>query len=72
MLFACNPIQRSWNITITDGSCIDRPKLYIAIAALQILSDVGLIVMPIPMIYELQMPSRQKIGLLLMFVVGSS
>lgn len=72
MLFACNPIQRSWDVTITEGSCIDRPKLYIAIAALQIMSDIGLIIMPIPMIYRLQMPLRQKIGLLVMFVIGSS
>ncbi|KAI1857415.1 hypothetical protein JX265_011150 [Neoarthrinium moseri] len=72
MLFACNPIRRSWDVTMTEGECVNRPYLYIAIAALQILSDVGLIIMPMPMIYGLQMPSRQKIGLVLMFVVGSS
>ncbi|KAH8668777.1 hypothetical protein BX600DRAFT_538784 [Xylariales sp. PMI_506] len=72
MLFACNPIKRSWDVTVTEGSCINRADLYIAIAALQILTDIGLIVMPIPMIYGLQMRVRQKIGLLLMFVIGSS
>jgi hypothetical protein len=72
MLFACKSIQRKWDATITAGSCIDRPKLYIAMAALQIMSDGGLIIMLMAMIYKLQMPFWQKIGLIAMFIIGSS
>jgi hypothetical protein len=72
MLFACKPIQHNWNVTITAGSCIDRQKLYISIAALQIMSDGSLVIMLIPMIRRLQMPFWQKIGLVAMFIIGSS
>ncbi|KAK8076791.1 hypothetical protein PG994_004063 [Apiospora phragmitis] len=71
MVFACNPIRRSWDVTVTKGYCVNRAQLCIAIAALQIVSDLGLIFMPMPMIYGLHIPSRQKIGLALMFVNGS-
>ncbi|KAK8108357.1 hypothetical protein PG984_014158 [Apiospora sp. TS-2023a] len=72
MVFACHPIQRSWDVTITAGGCVNRAQLYIAIAALQILSDLGLLLIPMPMIYGLHMPSEKKMGLAWMFVIGSS
>jgi hypothetical protein len=72
MLFACNPIRRNWDVTVTSGSCINRPNLYIGMAVLQIVSDAGLFFMPLPMVYRLRMPIKQKIGLLAMFVIGSS
>lgn len=57
---------------MTEGSCVDRTAVYICTAALGIATDVILLVMPIPMIVRLQMPSRQKVGLILLFAVGSA
>ncbi|KAE8406582.1 hypothetical protein BDV37DRAFT_292122 [Aspergillus pseudonomiae] len=70
LIFACNPIQRSWDSSITRGSCIDRNGLYIATAVTNIVSDLALIVVPVPLVLGLQMPRVQKLGLLFMFVVG--
>lgn len=72
MIFTCQPIAKSWDILILEGGCLDRPSLYISFATLQIFTDLVLCAMPIPMITGLQMPKRQKIGLIAMFVVASS
>ncbi|KAJ5670924.1 hypothetical protein N7507_000051 [Penicillium longicatenatum] len=70
LIFACNPISRSWDSSITEGYCINRNGLYIATAATNIVTDIALILVPIPLVMGLQMPRRQKLGLLILFVVG--
>lgn len=70
ILFGCRPVKRNWDLTV-PGTCIDKPSLYIATAALGIASDLVLLLMPIPMILRLQMPSRQKLGLIIFFAIGS-
>ena len=71
LIFACNPIAKSWDVTILEGSCVDRPALYIATAVLGVATDVILLALPIPMVLGLQMPKMQKVGLLFMFAIGS-
>lgn len=71
LIFACNPIARSWDITIQEGSCINRPALYIATAVLGIVTDVMLLVLPLPLVIRLQVSIQQKLGLMLMFAIGS-
>jgi hypothetical protein len=71
LMFACTPIKRNWDITITEGSCIDRTLLYMASAVLNILNDLLLLVLPIPMVVKLQMPRAQKAGLICILGVGS-
>ncbi|KAF4999555.1 hypothetical protein FDECE_11476 [Fusarium decemcellulare] len=70
-IFACKPVAMSWDVTITDGVCINRPSLYIATAVANIFSDVILFCLPIPMVVKLQIPRRQKIGLVVIFGIGS-
>ena len=72
ILFGCTPFKKSWDLTILEGSCVDRGVVYICTAALGILSDLILLVMPLPMILQLQMPRRQKAGLVVLFVIGSA
>jgi hypothetical protein len=50
LIFACNTIQRSWNSPITGGSCIDRSCLFIATAVTNIITDLALIVVPMPLV----------------------
>ncbi|KXH63218.1 integral membrane protein [Colletotrichum salicis] len=71
LVFACDPIAMSWDVTITEGTCINRPSLYIATAAANIISDLILFALPIPIVVKLQIPRRQKIGLFFIFAVGS-
>ncbi|OJJ33425.1 hypothetical protein ASPWEDRAFT_43485 [Aspergillus wentii DTO 134E9] len=70
LIFACHPIQKSWDASITDGGCIDQKSLYVFTAAMNIVTDVFLIGLPIRTVTNLNMPTVQKVGLLLMFIIG--
>ncbi|KAL0940477.1 uncharacterized protein CTRU02_203240 [Colletotrichum truncatum] len=71
MLFQCNPIQKGFDSTITGGSCLNAAILYMATAVSNIASDVMLFVLPMPMVFKLHMRMAQKLGLVIMFAVGS-
>lgn len=70
LIFACNPIAKSWDVSITGGSCIDRNGVYIATAVTNIITDLALILLPVPVVITLQMPRIQKVGLLVLFTIG--
>ncbi|KAM6512932.1 hypothetical protein FSOLCH5_010624 [Fusarium solani] len=72
IIFGCQPFNKHWDVRVTEGSCVNRPAIYICTAALGIASDLLLLVMPMPMIMRLQMPPRQKAGLVLLFGIGSA
>ncbi|KAF6806675.1 integral membrane protein [Colletotrichum sojae] len=71
LIFACDPMAMSWDVRVTKGTCINRPALYIATAIANIISDLILFCLPIPIVVRLQVPRRQKIGLFFIFAVGS-
>lgn len=72
LLLPCTPLKRTWNITIEEGSCIDQTPVYMATAVLDMVTDIALLVVPIPMVVSLQMPHAQKVGLICAFRVGSA
>lgn len=65
----CQPLERAWN-PLVEGSCISRPAAYESTAIMGLLSDIYLIVLPVPIVVRLQIPWQQKIGLLLIFGIG--
>lgn len=67
--FPCHPLDLAWN-PLVAGTCINRPAAYKATAITGLLSDVYLIVLPIPTVVGLIMPWQQKVGLIAMFGVG--
>ncbi|PWY74322.1 hypothetical protein BO70DRAFT_381417 [Aspergillus heteromorphus CBS 117.55] len=69
-IFACYPIAGSWDFTITDIACIDRPVFYFANAGLGIFTDFATVLVPIPWLRRLQMPMRQKIAIGFMLAMG--
>ncbi|KAK7408448.1 hypothetical protein QQX98_009375 [Neonectria punicea] len=72
VLFACKPISAAWNVRLAeDANCINRPPVYITQAAFGCVTDLMLLLLPVPTIVGLQMSTRQKFGLLAMFGIGS-
>jgi energy-converting hydrogenase Eha subunit A len=70
LIFACRPIRKSWDPSITWGSCINRPGIYLATAVTNTVSDLALIVIPVRVIWRLRMRLVQKIGVIVMFGIG--
>ncbi|CAL5875176.1 uncharacterized protein PFLUO_LOCUS9480 [Penicillium psychrofluorescens] len=69
LILACHPVSRNWDPTV-EGECVNRTALYIATAVTNIVTDLALITLPIPLVLRLNMPRSQKVYLFLMFVVG--
>jgi hypothetical protein len=72
LIFACSPIQKGWDTSIPRGvgSCINRPGVYLGTAVTNTLSDVVLILIPIRVVWGLQMRLVQKLGVVAMFCIG--
>ncbi|KAF3385389.1 hypothetical protein F1880_002741 [Penicillium rolfsii] len=69
-IFSCNPIAKSWDLTITTGTCMNRPVFYFANAGLGIFTDFATVAVPIPWLRRLQMPARQKIAVGVILAMG--
>ncbi|KAI5299404.1 hypothetical protein KEM55_002199 [Ascosphaera atra] len=74
-LFKCKHVRDGYDVrhrAIADHSqCIDAAKQYIATSATNILIDVVLFLLPIPMIVKLRLSKQQKAGAILIFAIGS-
>lgn len=66
----CTPPQKAYTPDM-EGTCLNPATLYIATAASNIITDVMLFVLPIPMIVQLRMSKAQKIGAVIIFGIGS-
>lgn len=68
-LLLCRPIQFNWDKTI-DGVCSPAYYPYISSASIHTGIDLIIIILPMPMLWGLQMAIRKKISLTLAFGVG--
>lgn len=71
LFFHCTPPQKAFRFE-TEGTCIDVAILYMATAVSNVVTDLILFALPIPMVYQLHMPAQQKIGAIVVFGIGSA
>lgn len=69
-LFQCNPIAFAWDKTIPGGTCFNVTALFYANAGLNIFQDVFIYILPMKMLWEIQIPQKQKIALIAVFAIG--
>lgn len=66
----CRPISFNWDKTV-DGSCGDINAAYLAVHSLNFAIDAGIAVLPVPVLWGLQMPTANKVGIMVMFALGA-
>ncbi|KAH7028416.1 hypothetical protein B0J12DRAFT_609275 [Macrophomina phaseolina] len=69
-LFACHPIEKYWDLRITSGSCVDRAKVNIFIGSMNTATDIVILLLPVAMLRNVQLPRREKIGVVLALMTG--
>ncbi|GAM83513.1 hypothetical protein ANO11243_015010 [Dothideomycetidae sp. 11243] len=69
VIFACTPIKKYWTPAL-PGSCLPVPMVYYVPAAVTIIIDVMLFLLPIPLVMGLHMNPRRKWGLVAAFLLG--
>jgi hypothetical protein len=71
LYFHCNPVDKAYKPLMVEGECLDVAILYIATAVSNIITDVYLFCLPIPMVLQLKMGNFQKGGAIFIFGIGS-
>lgn len=65
----CHPVRYFYDKTI-PGQCIDQTAFYISTAALNLLTDVMVLSIPIIITARLHMPLRRKIAVCIILCLG--
>lgn len=69
--FSCTPVQKYWSPNVADiVYCFNISALLYAIAALEIITDIAVSILPVVVLSDLQGFGKQKILLLVVFIMG--
>ena len=66
----CIPLNAFWNHSV-KGTCVDVPTFYRFGTLPNAITDLVMLILPLPVIWKLQTSRRNKIGLTLTFLTGS-
>jgi hypothetical protein len=69
-IFQCKPVDYQWNKKI-HGTCISQIAYYRWVRVPNIIHDVIMLVLPVPIIWKLKLAFRQRMALSGIFVLGS-
>lgn len=69
-IFQCTPVSGVWSKGYEQMTCIDSKAFWISYAALNIVTDIILLAMPIRQVSRLQISTLDKVGLSLVFCTG--
>ncbi|KAH7081372.1 hypothetical protein BKA63DRAFT_599720 [Paraphoma chrysanthemicola] len=69
-IFQCRPISGAWDYNV-QNSCIPFIDYLYASSAVNVFTDIVLCVAPIPHLWRLNMPLRQRIILCILFIGGA-
>ncbi|KAI9664504.1 MAG: hypothetical protein M1821_005950 [Bathelium mastoideum] len=65
----CSPIESLWD-PLVPGKCMDRPAFILGIGLPNIIIDVGVFVLPVYSVWQLQMPMTRKLAVTGIFGVA--
>ena len=69
-IFQCNPIPKAWHPKM-EGTCFNQVALYLSNAGLNIFQDLIIYFLPVKTLWQVQLPLKQRIALIAVFVVGA-
>ncbi|GFZ44322.1 LOW QUALITY PROTEIN: hypothetical protein JCM24511_02044 [Saitozyma sp. JCM 24511] len=67
-IFQCRPIDAAFSMV--DGTCIDIIALYLSSMPINVLTDLAILLLPLPILTSLRMEHREKVILVATFIVG--
>jgi hypothetical protein len=68
--FQCNPAGAAYEIADSKSKCMSIVTLYLCSAPVNIITDLAILVLPIPVLTGMRLPQRQKTILVLTFALG--
>ena len=70
VIFQCRPINASWNLSV-PGQCIHLNTAFIILGALNALTDIIALCLPMPFLWRLHADKTRKLQLIGIFSLGS-
>ena len=70
-IFQCTPINHFWDEEQVTGHCIHIERFLQGQAIPNIITDIILLALPMPLIWKLHLPQGQKLALCGVFLLGS-
>lgn len=68
-VFFCDPVHKSW-LPETPGRCGNSILMYIVLASTDLTIDVIILMLPMPILWSLQLPTPKKLALTFVFGLG--
>jgi hypothetical protein len=68
-VFQCRPIIRAFDKD-TPGTCIDTAQFWFANAGFSIATDIIILLLPMQLLWKLEVPNAQKYALMVVFTIG--
>ncbi|KAL4963657.1 uncharacterized protein BDV14DRAFT_176145 [Aspergillus stella-maris] len=66
----CRPFAYNWDTTIPGGHCGNQVTSFTATGVINLVTDVIVLVLPMPSLYKLQMATYKKVTLITVFGLG--
>ncbi|MCJ1311217.1 hypothetical protein MMC25_004888 [Agyrium rufum] len=68
-IFSCTPVQRLW-VPTTPGTCLNNELIIYMDAIFAMVTDLAILVLPVPIIWSLQTKTSRKLIVTITFTVG--
>lgn len=68
-LLICLPVRYNWDKSI-DGQCGNMYAAYMSVAIVDLITELSVIILPMPYVWSLQLPVGKKIALTFIFGIG--
>ena len=68
-VLTCRPLSKAWD-RLQPGVCENAMQSLIALSSFNMATDLIIILLPMPMVWRLQMATRKKIELTITFALG--
>lgn len=65
----CTPIRAFWDKSV-KGQCLQQRKIFIADTTLAIVTDIIILILPIPLTWSMRSPMREKIKIMVLLGAG--
>lgn len=66
----CKPVEYNWNKSIPGGECKSQNQAYLAAGITNLIIDSSIVILPMPMLFGLQMSLPKKFSIVAMFSLG--
>ncbi|MCJ1444783.1 MAG: hypothetical protein MMC23_005285 [Stictis urceolatum] len=72
--FICRPVGMNWDLSLAKegGICGDLNTMYLALATIDLVLDLLVVFLPLPVIWTLQMAFSKKIAISIIFGLGAA